>query len=184
MSTRSIAPRVVGTLMVAAILSTTPILGSAPAPSQRQARFEIRFMQNMIDHHAMAIMMAQVCIQKAVHGGELQQMCQSIIASQSSEIQKMQGWLNAWYGTSYTPNPSNAGMQKLDRLTGAEFEIEFMQEMAEHHAEAIGEATDCLLRAYHKELRDLCENIIKAQATEVNLMRTWLCQWYSECGAV
>jgi len=160
-----------------------PAIASAPAPTQQQAKFEVRFMENMIDHHAMAVMMAQMCLQKATHP-ELRQMCQNIISSQSAEIQQMQSWLSQWYGVSYAPQPSNAKMQKLMKLSGAEFEIEFMQEMIEHHADAIRESTDCILKAYHNELRDLCQNIITAQAAEINTMRTWLCQWYGECDAV
>jgi uncharacterized protein (DUF305 family) len=156
---------------------------AAPAPSQRQAHFEVQFMEGMIDHHAMGISMAQMCLQKAIHP-ELRATCQNIIASQSAEIQIMQSWLLGWYGISYSPDPSNKGMKKLEKLTGQEFEIEFMEMMSEHHAEAIRESTDCLLIAYHKELRDLCENIIKAQSTEINLFRTWLCQWYGECDPV
>lgn len=170
------------TAMVLAAL-TFPAAASAPAPTQQQAKFEVRFMENMIDHHSMAVMMAQMCLQKATHP-ELRQMCQNIISSQSSEIQQMQSWLNQWYGVSYAPQPSNAKMQKLMKLSGAEFEIEFMQEMIEHHADAIRESTDCLLKAYHPELRNLCQNIIAAQAPEINTMRTWLCQWYGECDAV
>lgn len=37
-------------------------------------------------------------------------------------------------------------------------------------------------RAYHAELRALCENIIVAQSAEIEQMQTWLCQWYGECG--
>lgn len=160
-----------------------PAVASAPAPTQQQSKFEIRFMENMIDHHAMAVMMGQMCLEKAQHA-ELKQMCQNIVTSQSAEIRIMQGWLLQWYGVSYAPQTSNMKMQKLMRLTGAEFEIEFMEEMIEHHADAIRESTDCLLKAYHKELRDLCQNIITAQAAEINTMRTWLCQWYGECDAV
>ncbi len=160
-----------------------PAAGNAPVPTQQQSKFEIRFMENMIDHHMMAVMMSQICLQKAVHP-ELQQMCQSIITTQSAQIHTLQSWLAQWYSVSYSPQMSNARMQKLMRLSGAEFEIEFMQEMIEHHADAIRESTDCLLKAYHKELRDLCQNIITAQAAEINTMRTWLCQWYGECDAV
>lgn len=168
---------------IAVAAMTFPASASVPAPTPQQAHFEIRFMEQMIDHHTMAVMMAQMCLQKTVHP-ELRQMCQGIITSQSAEIQTMQSWLQQWYGISYSPQPSNTKMQKLMRLNGAEFEIEFMEEMTEHHADAIRESTDCLLRAYHKELRDLCQNIITAQAPEINMMRTWLCDWYGECDAV
>ncbi|HJT70794.1 MAG TPA: DUF305 domain-containing protein [Terriglobales bacterium] len=179
---KSIQSKVAAAAFAIAMLAL-PVAASAPAPTQQQSKFEIRFMENMIDHHMMAVMMSQICLQKAVHP-ELQPMCQSIITTQSAQIQTMQSWLAQWYGVTYSPQTSNARMEKLMKLNGAEFEIEFMQEMIEHHADAIRESTDCLLKAYHKELRDLCQNIITAQAAEINTMRTWLCQWYGECDAV
>lgn len=174
------------TLILACIIglfAASPGLAAQPAPTEQQSRFEIRFMEDMIDHHMMAVMMADMCIAKAVHA-ELKDLCSGIKAAQTAEIQQLQTWLRTWYGITYSPKMSNSGMQKLERLEGAEFEIQFMEMMSEHHAAAIEEATDCLLRAYHKQLRDLCEQIIKSQAPEINLMRTWLCQWYGQCGPV
>ena len=52
-------------------------------------------MEDMIDHHAMAVMMAEMCTMKVVHP-ELITLCQNIIASQSAEIQMMQTWLQDW----------------------------------------------------------------------------------------
>lgn len=173
----------IAAMLSAVVLLTAPVHATVPAPTPRQAHFEVRFLENMIDHHAMAVIMAQMCIEKAAHQ-ELRQTCQTIIATQTAEIQQMQGWLRSWYGVDSSPHMSSAGMNKLARLNGAEFEIEFMREISEHHADAIRDSTDCLLRAFHKELRDLCETIIKAQAAEINTMRTWLCQWYGECDAV
>lgn len=54
-------------------------------------------MQDMIDHHVMAIMTSALCLQKAVHA-ELRTLCGEIIAAQRAEIAQMQWWLCAWYG--------------------------------------------------------------------------------------
>lgn len=174
--------RIITAVLTIAVL-TIPAIADSPAPTQQQQRFEIRFMEQMIDHHTMAIMMAQMCVEKA-QTPELVQTCQNIIATQSAEVEQMQSWLSDWYGISYSPKPSNAGMRKLMKLSGAEFEIEFMQEMIEHHADAIREGTECLTRAYHQELRDLCQNIIITQSQEINTMRTWLCEWYGVCDPI
>ena len=40
---------------------------SGPAPTKAQARYEIDFLQDMIDHHMMAVMTAELCVEKAVH---------------------------------------------------------------------------------------------------------------------
>jgi uncharacterized protein (DUF305 family) len=156
---------------------------SGPAPDRSTARYEIDFMTDMIDHHAMAVRMSQICLTKAIHQ-ELRNLCQNIIATQTQEIQQMQSWLQQWYGISYSPEMKPGDMRMLERLAAlppAEFEIEFMQMMIKHHLKAIREASKCVERVFHEELRDLCENIITTQAAEIQQMRTWLCQWYAIC---
>ena len=56
-----------------------------------------------------------------------------------------------------------------------------MEMMIKHHEKAIKEGQHCLDKAYHTELRELCQNIIATQSAEIALMQTWLCQWYGEC---
>jgi uncharacterized protein (DUF305 family) len=140
-------------------------------------------MKDMIDHHQMAIQMANMCLEKAVHE-ELRTLCQEIITAQQQEIVEMQSWLNSWYGVSYSPQMKPGDMRMMEKMAamyGAEFEIEFMQMMIKHHLKAIREASKCIDRVYHEELRELCENIITSQAAEIEQMRTWLCEWYGIC---
>ena len=156
---------------------------SAAASQNGTAQYEIRFMQDMIDHHAMAVETAQLCVERAVHE-ELRELCEQIIAAQSREIGMMQRWLEQWYGISYEPQmkPGDQRMiEELASLSGADFEIAFMQMMIEHHEAAIREGETCLDRANHRELRRLCENIIATQSAEIEQMQTWLCEWYRIC---
>lgn len=156
---------------------------NAAAPDRRAARFEIDFMTGMIDHHAMAIEMAEICLTKAIHE-ELRAMCENVIAVQSAETERLQRWLRDWYGVSYEPRMTRSDermLASLASLSGAQFEIEFMQMLIEHHERAIREAEDCLQRAYHRQLRGLCENIIEAQSAEIEQLQTWLCEWYDLC---
>lgn len=156
---------------------------AGPAPDKSTAKYEIAFMQDMIDHHAMAIMMSEMCLEKAVHD-ELRTLCQEIISAQQQEITEMQSWLLEWYGISYSPQMKPGEMrmmEKMAQMSGAEFEIEFMEMMIKHHLKAIREASKCVDRVYHGQLRELCENIITSQAAEIEQMRTWLCQWYGIC---
>jgi uncharacterized protein (DUF305 family) len=72
-------------------------------------------------------------------------------------------------------------VRELARLSGARFEIAFMQMMIEHHAEAVEEGEECLDRAYHDELIELCEGMVSTQTMEIELMEGWLCEWYQLC---
>lgn len=163
--------------------SSTLLSAAGPAPTLNQAKFETKFMADMIDHHQMAIMMAEMCVDKAVHE-ELRSLCEQIIATQSQEQQTMQTWLQEWYGITYSPEMSPGMMKMMERMaamTPTEFEIHFMKEMIRHHWQAVIEAGQCIRRAYHNELIELCEDIVLAQTAEIQQMQAWLCEWYGIC---
>ena len=163
--------------------SNNAVVASAPAPNASTARYEIKFMEDMIDHHMMAVMTAEVCVQKAVHE-ELRSLCEQIIGTQSQEIETMQQWLSDWYGVTYEPQMKSGDQKMVGRLaslSGSDFEIAFMEMMIQHHEGAIKAAEGCLKKAYHTELLELCEGIIEAQQAEIEQMETWLCEWYSIC---
>ncbi|MCW2134971.1 DUF305 domain-containing protein [Arthrobacter sp. VKM Ac-2550] len=163
---------------------TAPAVADAPAQSEAAASYEVDFLKNMIDHHAMAVAMSQTCLQKATHQ-ELKELCQSILEAQQQEIGQMQTWLQDWYGITYEPKMSEGDMRSMDRFenyTGAEYEIRFMQSMIRHHWSAVREADECLESAEHVELIELCSNIRETQLTEISQMQTWLEQWYDRSG--
>ncbi len=58
--------------------------------------FDREFIDQMIPHHEMAVMMASM-LQGSTQRPEMQQLAQDIISSQSSEIEMMRGWRSAWY---------------------------------------------------------------------------------------
>jgi uncharacterized protein (DUF305 family) len=60
-------------------------------------QLDATFMTWMIAHHQGAIDMAALAGERAVHQ-EVKDLAASIVTSQSTEIQTMQGWLNEWYG--------------------------------------------------------------------------------------
>jgi len=57
--------------------------------------FDREFMEQMIPHHEMAVMMAQMI--KSSERPEMRQLADNVITSQSREIEMMRGWLSAWY---------------------------------------------------------------------------------------
>jgi uncharacterized protein (DUF305 family) len=178
---------------VAAVASTSaraPVragIASAPASDRATENFEVKFMTGMIDHHMMAVMMADICLAKTLPHEELTALCADIKASQSAEIVQMQTWLQQWYGIAYEPAMKPGHHKMLDdlaSLNGAEFEIAFMETMIKHHDKALTEGRHCLDKAEHEALREMCEEIIATQSAEILRMQTWLCDWYHECSKV
>lgn len=168
---------------VALALLLPVVTADAPASDKSTAKYEVGFLTGMIDHHAMAVETGEMCIEKAVHE-QLRALCESIVTAQSQEIAQMQAWLQDWYGVSHEPEMSKSGerqMEDLAGLEGADFEVAFLEMMIKHHQGAVRDGDLCLKRAEHKELIDLCQDIIRTQSEEIELMQSWLCDWYGRC---
>jgi uncharacterized protein (DUF305 family) len=58
--------------------------------------FDQAFIEDMIPHHQMAVMMSQHLLFNAVHP-EMKQLAQAIIQAQTKEINDMQSWYQQWY---------------------------------------------------------------------------------------
>lgn len=58
--------------------------------------FDKEFIEQMIPHHQMAVMMARMLLAHSDRP-EMQELARSIIESQTNEIEQMQDWYRAWY---------------------------------------------------------------------------------------
>ncbi len=67
------------------------------ASLQNATDFDKAFLEAMIPHHQMALMMVQM-LKSGTNRPEMIQLAKNINASQSQEIQDMRGWYEAWYG--------------------------------------------------------------------------------------
>ena len=59
------------------------------------ADFDKEFLSQMIVHHEMAVMMAQM-LAAGTERPEMEQLAENIITSQTQEIEMMRGWLASW----------------------------------------------------------------------------------------
>lgn len=62
----------------------------------------------------------------------------------------------------------------------ARHEIMFMEGMIPHHLAAARMASQCLERATHSELLEICRTIASPQKKEAGQMQSWLKDWYNE----
>lgn len=63
---------------------------------QNASDFDKAFIEQMIPHHQMAIMMARM-LASGTNRSEMEQLAKNIVNSQTKEIQQMQGWYTTWY---------------------------------------------------------------------------------------
>src|SRR3989344_1840835 len=59
--------------------------------------FDKAFIEEMIPHHQMAVMMAQM-LEKTTNRSEMKQLAKNIIDAQTREINYMRNWYRQWYG--------------------------------------------------------------------------------------
>jgi len=64
---------------------------------QTAANFDQEFIAEMIPHHQMAIMMAQM-LERSTDRPEMKQLAQDIIEAQTREVELMRVWSRQWYG--------------------------------------------------------------------------------------
>ena len=60
----------------------------------------------------------------------------------------------------------------------AQFEVEFLEMMIDHHQMALHMSDLCLERAVSEDLVALCGRIAESQAAEIEQMQGWLIDWY------
>jgi uncharacterized protein (DUF305 family) len=58
--------------------------------------FDREFIEQMIPHHEMAIMMARM-LEAGTEREEMKNLAENIISAQSEEIEEMRGWYETWY---------------------------------------------------------------------------------------
>lgn len=155
---------IIGLALFAFAVVALPVMADAPVEG-RIGRAEMRLMEGMIDHHQMAIDMANDCLARTDISDEVRSECQAVVDAQQPEIEQMQAWLLAWYNVQYAPmSMSNmmgmmagmdmsgmdmSGMPATDpammmgmmagfnRLEGMEYETAWLEAMIDHHDDAI-----------------------------------------------
>lgn len=75
-----------------------------------------------------------------------------------------------------------AGMDhsNMNTESNSAFDAMFIDGMIEHHQGAIDMAEMALEQAEHEEIRTLSEEIVAAQASEIEQMQSWRSEWYPD----
>ncbi|MEH2292686.1 DUF305 domain-containing protein [Nostoc sp.] len=160
------------------------------------ANFDLRFIDAMIPHHQGAVEMAKEAQQKSKRP-EIKKLADNIIKSQNQEITQMKQWRQAWYPKAgdkpmaYNSQMGHNMEMSSDQMktmmmsqnlgaADAEFDLRFINAMIPHHEGAVTMAQDTLSKSKHPEIKQLAQEIIKAQNTEIKQMQQWRKAWYNQ----
>jgi uncharacterized protein (DUF305 family) len=146
-----------------------------------------RFIDAMVPHHQGAIAMAEVALDNAEHQ-EIKELSRNIISSQQAEIEELKAIKKEEFGTSNVPMEMSQeqmrGMGMMmdpQQLANREpFDKAFIDAMIPHHQSAIEMSRVALENSDNPRIKELAENIISAQQEEIEQMKQWRQQWYSE----
>lgn len=156
------------------------------SPNAASQPFDLQLIDTMIVHHQSALDMARPATTKAQHA-ELRLFAGKIVEDQQREIAELRRLREQRFaGRPEAVNMEMAGMKgsmqdmdmnKLNTLTGNEFDLAFLDMMTPHHAGATAMAREALQRAELPEVKRIAQNIIGAQEKEIAQMNKWKASW-------
>jgi len=160
--------------------------GTPAAGEQNDA--DVMFAQGMIPHHAQAVEMSDLVLGKDGVDPAVQELARDIKAAQAPEIEQMTGWLLGWgedvhgtdgagamdgmdHGGMDMPGMMSDGdMASLEDASGEQASQLFLEQMIEHHRGAIEMAEGELDGGRNEDAKELAQQIIDAQESEITAM--------------
>jgi uncharacterized protein (DUF305 family) len=132
----------------------------------------------MVAHHQEAVAAAKQ-LQRSDRP-QMRQFGESVVATQSAQIDQMKRWLADWYPGRSTHAEYHPMMRDLTGLSGDRLDRVFLQDMIWHHMAAVMMSQQVLSRglAQHSEVNTLARSIRDAQHAEIFRMSHWLDRWY------
>jgi len=160
------------------------------------ANYDLRFIDAMIVHHQGAVEMAKEAQQKSQRP-QIKKLAEDIIKAQNKEINQMKQWRQAWYPKAGNkPMAHNTQMGHMMEMSSeqmnsmlmnmdlgaanAQFDLRFINAMIPHHQGAITMAQDALGKSKRPEIKQLAQEIIKAQKAEIKQMQQWRQAWFKK----
>ncbi len=137
---------------------------------------DLEFSQFFIEHHQMAIDMAEQVLERG-ESMEVRALAQRIVDEQTEELQTLEAAVSA-IGSAQAappetpPDPhTEADMEFMQTLSGAELDEMFLLDMIPHHAAGLPPAHRARPRLSREELQTMATNIFENQAEEIGEMR-------------
>jgi uncharacterized protein (DUF305 family) len=151
-----------------------------------EVEFDLMYIDMMIPHHESIIALANVA-QDELTDPRLIQMAEAIVATQDAEITELEQLRQEWYGDAEPVSmeamhgmPGMSGdMAGMEEQMSAEWQVQafcgaenkdlaFIEQTIPHHQMAIDTSEAALKHAEHQEIKDIAQNVIDAQQTEID----------------
>ena len=166
------------TTTAAAEDTTTTAMGDMAEASGEAA--DIAFAQGMISHHQQAVEMSEIALDPARGASQgVVDLATRIKSAQDPEINTMRAMLAKWGApeemdmsqphdmSSMEGMASPNDIEKLAKLNGTEFDVQWATLMKAHHEGAVTSATAVVKNGSDPEMRTLAEGMVTAQSSEI-----------------
>jgi uncharacterized protein (DUF305 family) len=139
---------------------------------------EPEYLAEMVAHHQEAVVAAGELARS--DRPEMRAFGESIVTTQSAQIQQMQAWLKEWYPDQPTSVDYEPMMRDLSGLSGDRRDQTFLQDMIGHHMVAVMMSQHLLGRGDtdHEQVAQLARTIRDDQHAEIIQMHRWLALWF------
>lgn len=143
------------------------------------------FAKGMLGHHRGAVDMAKIELKYGTDEA-MRQLAQDVITAQQAEIDVLNKWL-ASHPDAAKPKPNTVAMQQayaksMENMHGEMTlgvadpvpDMAFARGMLPHHIAAVDMAKVQLEYGTDEEMRQLAQDVIDTQQTEIDVMRNWI----------
>jgi uncharacterized protein (DUF305 family) len=167
---------------------TNPAAGASSsdtsAISEQHNDADVTFVQDMHPHHAGALAMAELAADRA-ENAQVKQLAARIADAQGPEMDQMMAMAKAWdvelaegggHGGGHGGGEMDADAAKLEPLSGAEFDRQFLTLMIAHHEGALPMAQTELDNGTNQQAEAMAQDIVTTQTAEIAEMEQLLTQ--------
>lgn len=179
---------VAATLLLAGCSPTRATPGSPEHSSGATAaathdRADVTFAEAMIPHHAQAVRMSDLLLEKTGVDPAVLALAKRIRAAQAPEMTELEGFLTSWDRPTVAPAPtgmsggamgdgmmSGADMTELQRAGGAAAATLYLRQMTRHHTGAITMAETEVRTGSNTRAVALAKRIVADQSAELTTM--------------
>ncbi len=166
---------------------------------------DLLYIDILIPHHETAVTMAGIAQSRSTRP-EVVSLAAGIVAAQTPEVEQLRTWREAWYSDvpalsdaqlfagleTKAASPGAAGAPGLGELSmsGMDagiatlcaetdvFDLEFIDEMVEHHTGAVLLSELVAAEAVHPEMAAFAQTVVDVQGAEIVTMLGWRDAWY------
>ncbi len=163
---------------------------AAEGPERVTDPVSLGFLRDMSAHHAQAVRMSEIAHRRSADP-DLNYLAFDILSTQQGQIGIMSGWLDLWeqsqsgsgapmawmgHGGPMPGMATNAEIERLDTLSVAEMEEQWLRLMTRHHRGAVPMADAAAEQADSPETAALAAKMSAGQQSEIDLMQRLLAE--------